>query len=69
MNGSDLAMMISKMGPVAYDVIDNLTEVWSREMTIEELREFCARGRGVYENYRKEVLARASATGAAHGDN
>lgn len=58
MTGADIAIMVLRYGPIAFDWIAELADVWTKEMTPEELKTFVVGKRKTYEQYIANEQAR-----------
>lgn len=57
MTGAQLAQLVFMFGPKAFELIERLISVWTKEMTPEEVLGFTALARKSYDDYIKEYEA------------
>lgn len=58
MTGSDIAMLFARLGPLAAQLLLDLADVWSKEMSADELKAFCLKFRKSEEAYVEAEKAR-----------
>lgn len=51
MTGKDIALLLTKIGPIALDWLVELGIIWNKEMTPEELEAFVKGKRKSYDDY------------------
>jgi len=51
MTGAVIAELLIRLGPIAFDLIEDLVAVWSKEMTPAEVKAFVAEHRKSYDDY------------------
>lgn len=48
----EIFQLLLKFGPLAYDMISSLSEIWGKEgMTAEEVQTWCKKAEKPYEDY------------------
>ena len=58
MTGADIALLFARLGPLALQLLLDLTDVWNKQMTPEELKAFCLKFRKSEEAYVESERAR-----------
>lgn len=58
MTGETIALLLIKFGPIAFDLIEDLVKVWSKDMSPAELQAFVAKHRRTYDQYIAEERAK-----------
>lgn len=51
MTGAQIALMLVKFGPIALSWLEELADIWTKEMTPEELKAFVKSRRKSYDEY------------------
>jgi hypothetical protein len=51
MSGSDIAVLLIRFGPIAFDLIDDLVGVWEKDLSPAELKEFVLKRRKSVDEY------------------
>lgn len=51
MTGATIAALLIKFGPIAFDYIEELIDIWNKEMTPEEVKAFVKSKRKSYDDY------------------
>jgi len=51
MTGEQLAILLIRFGPIAFDLAAELSEVWNKSMTPAEVKAFCLSKRKPYDDY------------------
>lgn len=59
MTGAMIAQLIVAFGPSAIQLIQELVQIWSKEMTPEEVVAFCNRAQKGYDSYIEEAKKNA----------
>ena len=55
MTGSIIAQLIIAYGPKAFELIKDLRQIWTKELTLEEVNAFCDRHKKSYDEYIAEA--------------
>ncbi len=58
MTGAVLAQLLVRFGPIALDWASDLAEVWSKEMSKEEVKAWCAARRKTYDEYIQQEISK-----------
>ena len=61
MTGADLFFLIKLFGPRALELAEKLVEIWSKDLTPDEVKALCAPARKSYDEYLAEAKARLAA--------
>jgi hypothetical protein len=61
MTGAILAQLIITLGPTALELAPKLAEVWTKELSNDEVQSICGSSRKSYEAYIAEAQARRAA--------
>ena len=64
MKGVDIAGLLIKFGPIAFDWAQELADIWNKEMTPEEVKAFCLGKRKGHDDYVAAEQARRAALSA-----
>lgn len=51
MTGAEIFALLIKFGPIAFDWVDELVEIWDKKMTPEEVRAYTKSKRKSYDEY------------------
>jgi len=62
MTGSIIAQLIIALGPSALGLIQDLANVWNKELTVEEVIALCKKSEKSYDDYIAEAKLKYGAT-------
>jgi len=51
MTGEQLAILLVRFGPIAFDLASELSDVWGKSMTPAEVKAFCLSKRKSHDDY------------------
>ena len=58
MTGAIITELLIKFGPIAFDWLEELHGIWTKEMSADEVKAFVASKRKSYDDYISEERAR-----------